>query len=99
MQRVVEAAAQMGRAHGRAGVQPYCPIDTDGDDSRLTAASGETEPTNGPGAIPAPRPVPTQQTPASTDVHVAVGRSGLELCRAFKERMLTLLRCKRRRPR
>jgi hypothetical protein len=45
MQRAVEAAAQMGRAHGLAGVQPYCPLDADGDDSRLMAASGETEPT------------------------------------------------------
>ena len=45
MQRAVEAAAQMGRAHGLAGVPPYCPLDADGDDSRLMAAFGETEPT------------------------------------------------------
>ena len=44
MQRVVEAAAQMGRAHRLAGAQPYCPRAADGDDSRLMAASGETEP-------------------------------------------------------
>ena len=44
-QRAVEAAAQMGRAHGLAGVQPYCLLDADGDDSRLMAAFGETEPT------------------------------------------------------
>ena len=44
MQRAVEAAAQMGRAHGLAGVQPYC-LAADGDDSRLMAAFGETEPT------------------------------------------------------
>jgi hypothetical protein len=45
MQRAVEAAAQMGRAHGLAGVQPYWPLDADGDDSGLMAAFGETEPT------------------------------------------------------
>jgi hypothetical protein len=45
MQRAVEAAAEMGRGHGLAGVQPYCPLDADGDDSRLMAAFGETEPT------------------------------------------------------
>ena len=45
MQHAVEAAAHMGRAHGLAGVQPYCPLDADGDDSRLMAAFGETEPT------------------------------------------------------
>ena len=45
MQRAVEAAAQMGAAHGLAGVQPYCPLDADDDDSRLMAAFGETEPT------------------------------------------------------
>jgi hypothetical protein len=44
MQRAVEAAGQMGRAHGLAGVRPYCPLDADGDDSRLMAAFGETEP-------------------------------------------------------
>jgi hypothetical protein len=45
MARAVEAAAEMGRGHGHAGVQPYCPLDADGDDSRLMAAFGETEPT------------------------------------------------------
>jgi hypothetical protein len=44
MQRAVEAATQMGRGHGLAGAQPYCPLDADGDDSRLMVASGETEP-------------------------------------------------------
>jgi len=44
MQRAVEAAAAMGRGHGLAGVRPYCPLAADGDDSRLMAASGETEP-------------------------------------------------------
>jgi hypothetical protein len=44
MQRAVEAATRMGRAHGLAGAQPYCPRAADGDDSRLMAASGETEP-------------------------------------------------------
>ena len=44
MARAVEAAAQMGRAHGLAGTQPCGPLDADGDDSRLMAASGETEP-------------------------------------------------------
>ena len=45
IQRAVEDAVQMGRAHGLAGVQPYCLLDADGDDSRLMAAFGETEPT------------------------------------------------------
>jgi hypothetical protein len=45
MQRAVEAATQMGRTHGLAGAQPYCPLAADGGDSRLIAASGETEPT------------------------------------------------------
>jgi hypothetical protein len=46
MQRAVEAAAEMGRGHRLAEVQPYCSLDADGDDSRLMAAFGETEPTN-----------------------------------------------------
>jgi hypothetical protein len=45
MARAVEAAAAMGRGHGLAGAQPYCPLDAEGDDSRLMAAFGETEPT------------------------------------------------------
>ena len=44
MQRAVEAAAPMGRAHGLAGVATILPLAVDGDDSRLMAASGETEP-------------------------------------------------------
>jgi len=40
MQRAVQAAAQMGRAHGLAGAQPYGPFDADGNDSRLMTASG-----------------------------------------------------------
>jgi hypothetical protein len=45
MQHAVQAATQIGRAHGLAGARPYGPLDDDGDDSRLMTASGETEPT------------------------------------------------------
>ena len=48
MRHAVEAAAQMGRAHRLAEVQPYCPLAAGGDDSRLMAASGETEPATHP---------------------------------------------------
>ena len=44
MARAVEAATAMGRGHGLAGVRPYGPRAAGGDDSRLMAASGETEP-------------------------------------------------------
>ena len=37
------AAAEMGRAHGRARTQPYCDLDTGGDATALLRASGETE--------------------------------------------------------
>ena len=50
MQRTVEAAAQMGRAHGLAGVRPHGPRAADGDDSRLMAAFGEAEPATHPSA-------------------------------------------------
>jgi hypothetical protein len=69
MQRTVEAAAQMGRAHGLAGAQPYRPLDADGDDSRLMAASGETEPTTHANAgyrVALVTRSPTASLPAST---------------------------------
>jgi hypothetical protein len=39
----VITAAELGRLHGRAGTEPYCSLDMDGDDSPLMRALGETE--------------------------------------------------------
>ena len=36
-------AAQLGREHGRAGIEPYCDLDIDGDATALLGALGETE--------------------------------------------------------
>jgi len=36
-------AAQLGREHGRAGIEPYCDLDIDGDATALLSALGETE--------------------------------------------------------
>ena len=36
-------AAQLGREHGRAGTEPYCDLDIDGDATALLSALGETE--------------------------------------------------------
>lgn len=37
------AAAELGREHGRTGMQPYCDLDIDGDATALLNAFGETE--------------------------------------------------------
>lgn len=37
------AAAELGREHGRTGMQPYCDLDIDGDATALLKAFGETE--------------------------------------------------------
>jgi hypothetical protein len=37
-------AAQLGREHGQAGIEPYCDLDIDGDATALLSALGETEP-------------------------------------------------------
>jgi hypothetical protein len=39
-----DAAADLGREHGRSGAPPYCDLDIDGDAAALMHASGETEP-------------------------------------------------------
>lgn len=39
-----DAAADLGREHGRAGTPPYCDLDIDGDATALMHAFGETEP-------------------------------------------------------
>jgi hypothetical protein len=39
------AAAELGRDHGHAGIEPYCGLDMDGDTTALMHALGETEPT------------------------------------------------------
>jgi hypothetical protein len=36
-------AAQLGHEHGRAGIEPYCDLDIDGDATALLSALGETE--------------------------------------------------------
>ncbi len=36
-------AARLGREHGRAGIEPYCDLDIDGDATALLGALGETE--------------------------------------------------------
>jgi hypothetical protein len=36
-------AAQLGREHGLAGIEPYCDLDIDGDATALLSALGETE--------------------------------------------------------
>ena len=36
-------AARLGREHGRAGTEPYCDLDIDGDAAALLSALGETE--------------------------------------------------------
>lgn len=43
MERAAAAAAEMGRKHGIAGAQSYCPFGLDGDYSPLMEAFGETE--------------------------------------------------------
>jgi hypothetical protein len=43
IERGVTAAAELGRAHGRARTQPYCDLDTDGDATTLMRTFGETE--------------------------------------------------------
>ncbi|MDQ2875226.1 MAG: hypothetical protein M3Y33_10690 [Actinomycetota bacterium] len=43
IERGETAAAELGRAHGRAGTQPYCDLAEGGDATALLHASGETE--------------------------------------------------------
>jgi hypothetical protein len=43
IERGVTAAAELGRAHGRARTQPYCDLDIGGDAAALLRAFGETE--------------------------------------------------------
>jgi len=40
-----DTAAELGREHGHAGIEPYCDLDIDGDTTTLMHALGETEPT------------------------------------------------------
>ena len=39
-----DAAAELGREHGHAGIEPHCDLDIDGDATALMHALGETEP-------------------------------------------------------
>jgi hypothetical protein len=51
VEHAVEDAAEMGREHGLAGVEPYCRLDEDGRDGQLMKAFGETEPTTDANAM------------------------------------------------
>ena len=39
-----DTAAELGREHGHAGIEPHCDLDIDGDATALMHALGETEP-------------------------------------------------------
>jgi hypothetical protein len=43
IERGPAAAAELGREHGRTGIQPYCDLSIDGDATALLNAFGETE--------------------------------------------------------
>ena len=43
IERGPAAAAELGREHGRTGIQPYCDLSIDGDATALLHALGETE--------------------------------------------------------
>ena len=43
IERGPAAAAELGREHGRTGIQPYCDLYIDGDATALLSAFGETE--------------------------------------------------------
>ncbi len=45
IERGPDTATKLGHAHGRAGIQPHCDLDIDGDATALMHALGETEPT------------------------------------------------------
>ena len=44
IERGPDTAAELGREHGHAGIEPHCDLDIDGDATALMNALGETEP-------------------------------------------------------
>jgi len=44
IERGPQTAAELGRAHGQSGTEPYCDLEIDGDATALMHALGETEP-------------------------------------------------------